>query len=250
LSTIRSIIKVAHRGSPHDFPANTLAGFRSAVQRGCNMVEFDIRSSADGILVLAHDEWVCDRNGDRYTVAEEPALWLNGLDLGAGEGVPSLGDLVDLCMELNQSFAIMADMKCEGLSVEMEVARILGTLRADRKLIPGAGLQSRARFRELDPDLPLSLSCGRNDIADSNDAFENGAFEAVIESIDGSIDRLAAVTWEHPLLSARRIERLHERGLQVFAWTVDDASIMQRLIEDGVDGIISNRIDLLVGLSC
>ena len=57
-----------------------------------------------------------------------------------------------------------------------------------------------------------------------------------------------AVTWEHPLLDAHRIAALHQRGLRVYAWTVDDLPTMRRLLDDGVDGLISNRPDLLATL--
>ena len=58
-----------------------------------------------------------------------------------------------------------------------------------------------------------------------------------------------AVTFAYPLLTGERVASLHGRGLRVFAWTVDDLPTMRSLLEMGVDGLISNRADLLAALS-
>jgi glycerophosphoryl diester phosphodiesterase len=53
-----------------------------------------------------------------------------------------------------------------------------------------------------------------------------------------------AVTWQYPLLNASTIDALKSRGFTVYAWTVDDIEIANRLVDDGVDGIISNRAEM------
>lgn len=227
--------RVGHRGAPHRLPGNTLQGFRLAVESGCSMVECDIRQAADGILVLAHDREVRDHQGKTYVIAETDSATLHSLNLGAGEGVPGLEELVSWA---NGRCSIMADMKCEGGEIEARVVAALAPLAQDAKVVPGANADSRRRFRELDPTLPLALTLSRADEAQLADSFE-----AFVTGVDTS-----AVTWEHPLLTLERITTLHEHGIHVFGWTVDDLATMQRLIEAGVDGIISNRVDLLAAL--
>jgi glycerophosphoryl diester phosphodiesterase len=223
--------RVGHRGAPKEFPANTMQGFQRAVEWGCTMVECDIRQAADGVLVLAHDEHVTDRHGQTYSIVEQESAFLRGLDLGAGEGVPTLTDLVAWA---RGRCAIMADMKCEGGTVVVEA---LKPLPLESKIVPGAGTESRARFREWDSTLPLSLSLG----SEEELRIHIGNFEAFLNF---RLDT-AAVTWHWTMLNAERIARLHERGLLVYAWTVDDLPTMQRLREAGADGVISNRPDLL-----
>lgn len=213
-----------------------MQGFARAVERGCTMVECDIRQAADGVLVLSHDPHVTDMQGHHYEIAQCPSTQLHSLDLGAGEGVPTLDELVAWSQG---RCSIMADMKCEGNGIEEQVVQALAPLSIEAKLVPGAGEASRHLFRTLDPQLRLSLSLGHS----SNALLEDSHFNSFVETLD-----TYAVTWEHPLLNASRIQRLHAHGLQVFAWTVDDISVMQRLINDGVDGIISNRSDLLESL--
>lgn len=232
---VDGFLRVGHRGAPKEFPANTMKGFDRAVERGCQMVECDVRLSWDGALVLAHDPYVTDKGGRRWEVAAHSRDELRGLDLGAGEGVPTLEELAAFARE--RPCAVMADMKCEGSGVEAKVAAALSALSREDKIVVGASEEARKRFRAIDPELPLSYSRG------ASTPLSDAQFAAVLPAIDTD-----AVTWEHPLLIAGRIAALHERGLRVFAWTVDYANIMRRLIDDGVDGIISNRADLLQDL--
>ena len=225
--------RVGHRGAPKEFPANTLRSFQRAVALGCSMVECDVRQAADGVLVLAHDAEVTDAQGRTYAVLEHDSGFLGRLDLGAGEGVPTLSELVDWAQGKS---AVMADMKCEGGEVERLVAATLAPLAPTSKLAPGAGEASRARFRALDPALPLSLSLGSAE----KHLLEETEFEALVVGLDTE-----AVTWVWPMLNEERIVRLHERGIRAYAWTVDDLPTMRRLRSAGVDGIISNRPDLL-----
>ncbi len=232
-----SIRRVGHRGAPREFPANTMLSFQRAHEIGCDMVECDIRLSSDGIAVLAHDDHVTDTKGCRYEIHAASASQLASLDLGAGEGVPRLEELVAWA---TGRCAVMADMKCEGGAVEALVAELLSPLPNSMRIVPGAGFESRKRFREVDPNLPLSLSL---DASIGEQMSLNFSWYSLLDSIDTE-----AVTWQYPLLSKSTIESLKGRGLTVYAWTVDDMNIAQRLIDDGVDGIISNCADQLTAL--
>ncbi|MCW3096277.1 MAG: Glycerophosphoryl diester phosphodiesterase [Chthonomonadaceae bacterium] len=227
--------RVGHRGAPRVFPANTMRSFQHAIALGCTMVECDVRQAADGSLVLAHDPQVSATDGTVYEITQHTSETLAALDLGAGEGVPRLTELVAWASQGNGR--IMADMKCEGSGVEALVAEALAPLSPADKVVPGAGSFSRELFRACDPTLPLSFSLGGHR---PNDLTEE-QFQAYLDALTTD-----AVTWQYPLLTVDRIAALHARDLRVFAWTVDDLEIMQRLVADGVDGIISNRADLLV----
>jgi glycerophosphoryl diester phosphodiesterase len=212
-------------------PANTMAGFRLAAERGCEWVECDCRASKDGVVVLAHDPEVTDEAvGRTVRIDRTPAKALFALDLGAGEGVPTLAELSAWAAE--HGIGVMADVKVGGL--EREIAEALSPLRQELKLVPGADDAGRARFRELFPDLPLSLTVSRTEIA---------AFRSRLLTVDTE-----AVTLDYPIVTPGRIMALHARDIRVYAWTVDDLNTMYRLAAMGVDGIISNRPDLLAEL--
>ncbi len=227
-------VSVGHRGWPALFPANTLAGFQSAWQAGCAMVECDVRIALDGVPVLAHDDYVIDRDGDRHSIPACTSAHLASLDLGAGQGVPTLQQLVDWA---SCGCAVMADFKIEGDGAETKTAEILSALPPGQKLVPGASAYSRKILRQVDPHLPISLSLGRER---ANELAGDG-FDRLLESLDTD-----AVTWQFHLLSASRVDALQERGVVVYAWTVDDDAAIKHMIEIGVNGIISNRVDRLV----
>lgn len=228
--------KVGHRGAPREFPANTMRSFARAVELGCDMVECDVRPATDGVLMLAHDPHVTDIEGRQYEIGQQTSATLQALDLGAGEGVPTLPQLVAWAQS---RCAVMADMKCEGEALEAAVVAALAPLPPAHKIVPGAGATSRRRLRALDPTLPLALSLG----PEAQGELAGTGFETLLKNLD-----TGAVSWHHTLLDATRIATLRAQGRGVYAWTVDDLAIMERLIAAGVDGIISNRADLLQAL--
>lgn len=229
-------IGVGHRGFPYRYPANTLQGFAAAAALGCTMVECDVRQAADGLLVLAHDPLVKDKEGRSYPIAHCTAEALGQLDLGAGEGVPTLEELVEWAQG---RVSVMADMKCEGGDVEERVVQALAPLPAAEKIVAGAGKASRRRFRQLAPDLSLSLTLSRRE-------------ESMLPPAKGLVSWMAsldvqAVTWEHPLLTEERLWALRACGLPVYAWTINEERLMLQF-KERVDGIISDRADLLHAL--
>lgn len=231
-----ALLKIAHRGAPRQFQGNTMSGFRRGVALGCGMVECDVRQAADGELVLAHDPWVTDAAGAVYEITATPSALLRALDLGRGEGVPGLGELVGWAAG---RCAVMADMKCGGGDVEERLVHALAPLVPREKVVPGAGEASRRRMRALDPALPLSLTL---------DAACEPQIAAIgVEHLIARLDT-QAVTWQHPLITAERVALLHAADLRVYVWTVDEPPLMRKLMADGVDGIISNRPDLLAAL--
>lgn len=221
---------MGHRGAPVFEPENTLRSYERAIEMGMEMVEVDLRRSADVQLVLAHDETIHNAEGQTLKVAEHPLEELRRLDLGEGERIPTLEDAIRLCQG---RCALMIDLKGEGF--EEALVETLHETGFTDLVIPGGSAFSRARIRELDPSLPLSLSLDRSWKSRITDDFISG-----IET--------DAVTWQYSLLDAPAVERLHALGKIVFAWTVDSEEEMDRLLSIGVDGIISNRTDFLAKL--
>lgn len=221
------IRRVGHRGAGADEPQNTLRSFERAIALGVDMVETDVRLSRDGVLVLAHDEAI-HGGGQELIVADHDLATLRQLDLGHGERIPML---VEALAVVRGRCALMIDLKGEGFEAALVAAIQASGLSYDQVVVPGGSVHSRARIRGLDPKIPLSLSLDAGWDAQITPAFVAG--------IDTD-----AVTWEHPLITPERVARLHERGLFIYAWTVDDLAIMRRVIAAGVDGVITNRPSL------
>ena len=225
------IRRVGHRGAGADEPQNTIRSFERAIALGVDMVETDVRQSRDGALALAHDAAI--RGGGRaLTVAEHDLQTLRSLDLGHGERIPTLAEALAV---VRGRCGLMIDLKGEGFETELVAAIHASELPGDQIVVPGGSLRSRTRIRELDPKIPLSLSLDAD-----WDARVTPEFIARIDT--------DAVTWEHPLITPERVARLHDRGLFVYTWTVDDLDTMRRVIAAGVDGVITNQPALFAQL--
>lgn len=231
-STVQTTLaRIGHRGAPRIAPANTMAAFRAAAEYGCDWIECDCRASKDGIIVLAHDNDVEEpRAGAEHRVDRLSAEALRRLDLGSGDGVPTLDELVAWAAQTG--IGVMADVKVGGF--EHRIGDALAPLAADRKIVAGADDRGRARFRALFPGVPLSLTVSRLQVVGLNARIRGADVEAL--------------TLEYPLVTSARVAAAHERGLRVYPWTADDLPTMRALVAMGVDGIISNRPDLLAEL--
>jgi glycerophosphoryl diester phosphodiesterase len=231
-SAERRVLWVGHRGAAAHEPQNTLRSFERAIAMGVAMIETDVRQSRDGALVLAHDATV-HGGGRELTVAEHSLTELRSLDLGPGERVVTLEEVLSL---VRGRCGLMADLKGEGFEAELVASLQASGLPREQIVIPGGTAHSRTLIRQLDPSLPISLSLG----AEWHGRISN----EFIDAIDTD-----AVTWQYRLITPERVARLHERGLFVYAWTVDDPETLRGVLDAGVDGVITNRPELFEAVS-
>lgn len=228
----KQVIRVGHRGAGALCPHNTRLSFETALAAGVDMVETDLRRCATGEIVLAHDDSIHAADGASLPVTTSTLEDLRRVDIGEGQRILLLEDLLALAQG---RCGVMLDLKGEGF--EDEIVQVLRESGFDPAavIIPGGSLRSRQRLRESAPEYRLSLSLGG--------APAGGITPAFLDSID-----TPAVTWYHRILTLDVIEALHLRHEFVYAWTVDYEDLMQRLIRDGADGIITNRPDVLTGV--
>ena len=232
----------AHRGGAYhpeiEGLENTVAAFRHAVQLGFTYLETDVHVTSDGVLLAFHDT-VLDRVTDRTgSIAETTYAEVQGALIGGREPVPTLAELFDGFPEARFNI----DVKSEG-AVEALAAFIEAREAWDRVLI---GSFSGARLNAF-----RRRTQGR--VATSAHPLEVVAF---VLSPSGRLARL--LTRGRPLAlqiphrrgpltvaSRRLVRRAHAAGLQVHVWTIDDPIEMNTLLDRGVDGIMTDRTDIL-----
>lgn len=247
---------IAHRGGADAAPESTLPLFRHADSLGADILELDLRRSADGALVVFHDRRVHRVTEDTGRVDRLTLARLQALDAGyrwspdggrthpyRGKGlrIPSLGEFLAafpgrrvlielksghedsaqrLCGELRshgmQSLAIVASFRHRSLSAFREACPEVATSASAREVAVDWGLRALRLDGLVEPDF---------------DAYH------VPESA-GPID----------LVNPRFVERARRRGLPVQVWTVNRDEQMERLIETGVDGIMTDRPEDLIQL--
>jgi glycerophosphoryl diester phosphodiesterase len=231
---------IGHRGAAARAPENTLAGLRLAKALGCAWVEFDVRLTADGALVLCHDARL-----DRTTDGTGPVAGLNlatirQCDAGswfdpafAGERVPSLEQALALAAELD-------------LGVNIEIKADPGRAYATAAAVAGA-------VNRLGPAPPLFVSSFLpSAIATLRDlapwAWRGVLFHSVPNNWAQIVKRLGVVVvgTDHRRLRSRRVAEILAAGYPLAAYTVNDSTRANLLFALGVASVFSDAPDMIL----
>jgi glycerophosphoryl diester phosphodiesterase len=220
---IPDVTAVAHRGDPYRARENTLPSIRSAVARGADAVEIDVRVTRDEVPVLLHDStlerlWGHDIRIDRLDHRE--------LTERTGGGVPTLREALSAA----GGRRIMVDLP--GAS-DASVRAVVGEVRecgAGERVYYCANTEAMLRVRAADPSAEIALTW----------TTPAPPRAVLLEAV-----RPRWLNYRFGLLSRELTARIHSDGLLVSAWTADTRRTMRRLLAYGVDSITTNRIDAL-----
>jgi glycerophosphoryl diester phosphodiesterase len=224
----RGVLNIAHRGASGDFPENTLRAFDAAIEAGAAMCELDVQITADGVLVVIHDETL-DRTTNREGKVEMIHMAeLQRLDAGswrgpqfADERVPTLREVLD---RVKGRCDLNVELKAEGIAAS--VCELIRERHAEEStLVSSFDWQAIAEVRQVAPKIKTALLADRR---------------AGLALEMASSMRVAAINPKHDLVDRDLCVEAHRQGLKVYTWTVDDSTEMMRLIEAGVDGIMTN----------
>lgn len=230
------------------WPENTMEAFSRSMAMGYRWIETDLHLTSDGVVVCLHDPTLERTTNGRGEVAGLPWNSVRELDAGynhhpekgypfrgRGMRIPSLEEVArsfpDLCMVLE----LKADDTEEPL---------LGLVRrlklGDRVIVASFSDARVARVRELS-DGSVDTSAGEEEVAGLVKAAWLGR-KAESEHAALQIPPRSGLI---PLVTRRTVRAYHRMGLQVHVWTVDRPSRMKRLLDRGVDGIMTDRPDVL-----
>jgi glycerophosphoryl diester phosphodiesterase len=223
----------AHRGARAHAPENTLLAFNVAFEVGADAIECDVQLSADGALVIIHDEKLNRTTNGRGPVSARTLAELRALDAGRGEHIPTLSEVLDLCRGRGRS--VNLELKAETVDAALAVAaameRVLSVLDESARrlvLVSSFKLPALAQLKARLPWLRAATLHGgrewrRRDLCAP--ALEMGA-EAVHPGIN--------------LVSPQVVRDAHARGLRVHVWTANRWSTLSRLLAWGVDGVFTD----------
>jgi glycerophosphoryl diester phosphodiesterase len=226
----RRLWNVAHRGASADRPENTLPAFALAIEQGADVIECDVRRTADGALLVLHDPTVDRTTSGTGPLREMTADAARALDAGAGERIPHLAEVLELA---RGRVRVNVDLK-EADIVDEAVAAVRE-----------AGMENAVTYISFLPEVWERLAV----IAPESPVIHLVASAAELASLAmgeaGSHSVAAGVGVPFALVNEGIVERMHRHGYGVFAWTVDDEDEMRRLIACDVNGIVTNRPALL-----
>jgi glycerophosphoryl diester phosphodiesterase len=238
----------AHRGGaaygPNRGHENTLEAFQAAVDLGYRYLETDVHATRDGRLVAFHDDRL-DRVTDRIgAIAELTFDEVRAARVGGDRSIPTLAELLDAFPAVRFNIDCKADNAVGLLAREIVERQV-----ADRVCVSSFSVQRLRRLRLLLPEVPTAVS------SRAIVQLRFAPFLSRIPLIKDLIDS-PGVALQLPVstsvfgrritvITPRLVEAAHRAGRQVHAWTIDDAEEMNRLIDFGVDGIFTDRIDTL-----
>jgi glycerophosphoryl diester phosphodiesterase len=225
-------LAIAHRGGAGLAAENTLDAFRRSYDLGLRYLETDVRSTSDGRLVAFHDATLHRVTGRPGRVRSRTLPELATMPVLGGGGVLPLESLLaafpDACFTLDIKHpSVIAPLsrllQSDGLATRVCVAAARGSWL-------------RATSAQIGPDLCTALSW--RDLAHLA-ARPRGRYGAAgFAHVPLRLGRV-------PVFRDDLVARAHDAGVRVIVWTVNDPSTMHRLLDNGVDGIISDRPDLL-----
>jgi len=248
---------IAHQGGDGVWPGDTLFAYEKAVEIGSDVLEMDAHVTKDGEIVLMHDEKV-DRTTDGTGLIEDLTLAeLKQLDAaykwsidgdktfpfrGQGIQVPTLREL----FEKFPNMRYLIEIKLTKNPINKPFCDLIREYNMQDKVIVGSFHdEAMAQFRATCPEIATSGST--NEVTEYvilGKLFLGGFVAPQYQALQ--------VPWEKseskgiPIMTARFIRESHAKNLHVEPWTVNDPELMKQYIEWGVDGIITDRPDLML----
>jgi glycerophosphoryl diester phosphodiesterase len=220
-------IAFAHRGGAVDAPENTMAAFSEAIGLGFRYLETDVHVTADGVLVAFHDDDLARTCGRPGRISELPWNEVRHARVRGEEPIPLLEDVLASWPEARLNIDCKSDAAAPALA-----AAIRRTDSLHRVLVASfADTRVRRLRRELGPELCTAV--GQRGVAAlwSGTLLRSHSHAAQVPVRQGRLE----------IVTERFVRRAHRAGLQVHVWTVDDPVEMARLLDLGVDGIMTDR---------
>jgi len=218
---------IGHRGAAAYYPENTMASFEAAIGMGVDMIELDVHMSADGEIIVIHDETLERTTNGTGFVHQHTLKQLQALDAGQGERIPALADVL---LRAKEAGVIKAGSVPYPMLEEKLATLTHGCGMQDSVLFSSFNHYALLAFKSAWPDAPIApLYVG-----------------AMLDPWEYA-QKLGAVA-VHPMYAVALlpgwVDGCHAHDIAVNVWTVDEESMMERLMLVGVDGLVTNRPDV------
>ena len=255
-SSKKSPLLIAHRGGEACWPSNTLFAFQQALKLGADSLEMDLQCTADGVIVVRHDPFVESTTDGSGLIHDFTLAGLKRMDAGytwtedGGKTFPyrGRGITIPTLEEVFLAFPdvhLNIDIKPKAAQVVHQLNEMLHTFGRLEQTTVGSFHDDQLRlFRQLCPHTPTAAG-----------VFETRTFFLLSRIFLDRLYHPQAQSFQIPeyagflhLLTPRFIRAAHAQGIPVHVWTVNEQDDMLRLIEWGVDGIITDYPDRLAAI--
>ncbi|MFZ9912541.1 MAG: glycerophosphodiester phosphodiesterase [Ilumatobacteraceae bacterium] len=232
-------IAFAHQGGASEHPENTLPAFAHAYRLGYRYMETDVHASSDGVLFAFHDpdlQRTCGRPG---VIREMTAVEVESARVADREPIPRLDELLASWPEARFNIDCKSDHALPHLLARLDAGDVF-----DRVCI-GSFSDARLDAVRRRYGTKVCTSMGPRDVA----KVRLGTWARRSVRFRGEVTPLAAQVPVRqgplPIVTPSFVDGAHAAGLQVHVWTIDDPDEMTRLLDLGVDGIMTDRVTTL-----
>jgi glycerophosphoryl diester phosphodiesterase len=249
---------IGHQGAAAHRPENTLESFRHALACGAQILESDVHATRDAQVVMCHDASVDRTTPGSGAIGQLSCDELQALDAGyhfspdGGGTHPFRGQGISI-PTLREAFESLPEARFNLELKQNQPELVEGTLalieefgRADRTLVTAADDRVMARIREQvrDRRLPVALGASTGDVV----AFVRAAISGGPPPEGCMALQIPVAFGGNPLVTPELLKAAHEHGVHVHVWTINDPDEMTRLLDLGVDGIVTDDPGRMVEL--
>ncbi|WP_233255429.1 glycerophosphodiester phosphodiesterase family protein [Naasia lichenicola] len=229
---------IAHRGLALEHPENSIDAFRAALDAGATHLETDAHATRDGIAVLAHDRDLSRVTGDPRRVGDLTRAELRGIPRG-GDGICTLFDALQTFPSARFNLDVKDPRAVPGV---IDAIRRAGA--EERVLVASFRTARRRKVARALGNVPTSASSEQIVPAVLGASLHLRPLTRVaLRGVDAV--QIPRSVLGLPTTSPTAIAAFHRAGVEVHVWTINDPAEIDELLELGVDGIVSDRCDLV-----
>jgi glycerophosphoryl diester phosphodiesterase len=218
---MRRVLRIGHRGAAGHAPENTLAAIQKGIALGVDFVEVDVRHTADGMLVVLHDETVNRTTNGKGRVDGLSLREVKKFNAGNGEHIPTLGEVLKVAAG---RAGLMLELKVKGVAEQtVETVREAGF--KDPVIYASFLHDELTHVRAIDPGASLMMLFGGLSRASVARAIKYGS---------------VYVGLRYDKATRRLVDAFHRANLLVWVYTANSPGDIQHALSVGVDGVISN----------
>jgi len=219
------MLRVAHRGARAYAPENTLRSFKKALEIGVDAVELDVRKTKDNQLVVIHDADVKRTTDGEGLVSELTLEQIKSFSAEEGEKIPTLQEALDF---LDKKVMVFIELK--EVDLEEQVLSVVQKLGMQKNIVIVSFLEDALKkVKELNKDIATGLIYAKH----------KNPLKAALELKANYLLALYRFT------RTANVEKAHENGLKVIVWTINSPQEAEEYAKKGVDGIASDKPDIL-----
>jgi glycerophosphoryl diester phosphodiesterase len=219
------MLRIGHRGARAYEPENTLRSFKKALEIGVNAVELDVRKTRDNQLVVIHDADVKRTTDGKGLVSDLTVKEIKEFTAEKGEKIPTLKEALDF---LDKKVKILIELKEEGVDEKVLSLVREGGLQKN-VVIVSFSEEALRKVRKLDKEVETGLIYVKHK-------------NPVKAALDLEANYLLPL---YRFAHSANVQKAHENGLKVIVWTVNKPEEVAEYTKKGVDGIASDRPDIL-----